>query len=486
MPSFESLTAAFAAHELFADKTWRLSPKAFPLSEAQLAEIRAIGDACHAFYHAQELLYMRSALNKKILRNGDQTAPWVARYLDRNKPDGLVAHGRHRAVKNQSPVVIRPDLLITENGFALTELDSVPGGVGLTARLNEIYALETPALIGGMRQPELFYQHVAALAGSAHSAGSADSAGSDAPASPLIAIAISDEAATYRPEFEYLAEKLRAAGHRIWCAHPSELMPLGEALFIPVNGVPQRVDIIYRFFELFDMGNVKGADVVFDAVEQGQVALTPPMKAFQEEKLNLALLHHPALDAFWRENLSPAQLATLRRVVPRTWLMEENPLPPTAVLHAPTVAGRPICAWTELANASQRERNLIIKASGFHESAWGARSVVLGSDVSREQWLAAIEDATDPENETLYVMQDYHKPSRVTHPLFDAAGNVADAEGRVRLCPYFFAGTSPSAPVELGAILATFCPSDKKIIHGMSDAALLPCTLEEHVLAPCL
>jgi hypothetical protein len=29
--------------------------------------------------------------------------------------------------------------------------------------------------------------------------------------------------------------------------------------------------------------------------------------------------------------------------------------------------------------------------------------------------------------------------------------------------------------VQLGGALATFCPPDKKIIHGMQDAALLPC-----------
>jgi hypothetical protein len=468
MPTLKTLNAAFASRQLFADKRWRLSPAAFPLSAAQLAEIRAIGNACHAFYHAQELLYTRSAHGKKILRNSELLAPWVAKYLDRNKPDGLVAHGHHRAVKNQSPVVLRPDLLLTENGFALTEMDAVPGGIGLTAFLNELYAPDTPDLVGGLRQPELFYQHVAAVAAVATK--------TEQDHLPLVAIVVSDEAATYRPEFEYLAEKLRLAGHRVHCVHPSELMPLGDALFVPVNGAPERVDVIYRFFELFDLGNVKGVDVIFDAVEAGQVALTPPMKAFQEEKLNLALLHHPALDAFWHENLSPAQLDTLRRVVPRTWLMEENPLPPTAVLHAPTVAGKPICSWAELANASQRERNLIIKASGFHESAWGARSVVLGSDVSRDEWLAAIEDATDPENETFHVLQDYHKPRRISHPLYDDAGNVALADARVRLCPYFFTNTNPAAPVELGAILATLCPADKKIIHGMSDAALLPCS----------
>jgi hypothetical protein len=138
------------------------------------------------------------------------------------------------------------------------------------------------------------------------------------------------------------------------------------------------------------------------------------------------------------------------------------------------VNNRPIRDWAELAEASQRERNLIIKASGFHETAWGARSVTLGSDVSREEWLEAIETAVSAENETFYVMQDYHKPLRLPHPVYQEDGSTTTAEGRVRLCPYFFA---QGDTVELSGILATFCPADKKIIHGMSDAALLPCHL---------
>jgi hypothetical protein len=51
---------------------------------------------------------------------------------------------------------------------------------------------------------------------------------------------------------------------------------------------------------------------------------------------------------------------------------------------------------------------------------------------------------------------------------------VVPADGRVRLCPYFFVDGDT---VELSGILSTFCPADKKIIHGMSDAALLPCHL---------
>jgi hypothetical protein len=44
--------------------------------------------------------------------------------------------------------------------------------------------------------------------------------------------------------------------------------------------------------------------------------------------------------------------------------------------------------------------------------------------------------------------------------------------GRLRLCPYYFV---VGAEARLGGALATFCPPDKKIIHGMQDAALLPC-----------
>ncbi|MDE3083895.1 MAG: hypothetical protein KGJ37_01580, partial [Verrucomicrobiota bacterium] len=44
--------------------------------------------------------------------------------------------------------------------------------------------------------------------------------------------------------------------------------------------------------------------------------------------------------------------------------------------------------------------------------------------------------------------------------------------GRLRLCPYYFV---IDGKAKLSGALATFCPPDKKIIHGMQDAALLPC-----------
>ena len=47
--------------------------------------------------------------------------------------------------------------------------------------------------------------------------------------------------------------------------------------------------------------------------------------------------------------------------------------------------------------------------------------------------------------------------------------------GRARLCPYYFA--QGENEVKLSGVLATICPADKKIIHGMRDAILAPCRL---------
>ena len=48
--------------------------------------------------------------------------------------------------------------------------------------------------------------------------------------------------------------------------------------------------------------------------------------------------------------------------------------------------------------------------------------------------------------------------------------------GRVRVCPYYFV---TGEEVVLGGALATICPSDKKIIHGMADAIMAPCSIKK-------
>jgi hypothetical protein len=345
----------------------------------------------------------------------------------------------------------------------MSELDSVPGGIGLTAFFNRLYA-ETGDILGG--DDAMVTGFHAALAARRPDV-----------RNPLIALVVSDEAATYRPEMEWLATKLQLRGHRVFCLDPDDIFPLGAALCFDVEGNPEKIDIVYRFFELFDLPNIPTAHFFFEAWEAGEVVIAPPMRPFQEEKLALALFRHHLLRDYWREALGGRHFQVLDRLIPASWIVDPAPLPPGAVLDGPTVGGRPLAQWADLAAASQKERDLILKISGYHETAWGARSVVLGSDCSREEWQAGIDIAIQDAPRNLHVLQAYHKPRRLSHRIYDApegAGRPAAVvrEGRLRLCPYYFV---IGEETRLAGALATFCPPDKKIIHGMQDAALLPC-----------
>lgn len=460
--TYEQIRATLAAQPLFEDKSWQLAPEAWPLTPADVTQLEAIGTACLEFHQALETLYLRSAAGKNLLRNKPLLAPWVADYLDRGKPPALIAHARDPKNRGVFPTVLRPDLLLTDEGFALTELDSVPGGIGLTAFLNRMYGAAGAVLGADDAMIRAFYAPLAALAPSQQN--------------PLIALVVSDEAATYRPEMQWLAHQLQLLGKRVFCLRPEDIFPLGSTLCFDADGNPEKIDVLYRFFELFDLENVRTAKFIFESWAAGDVAIAPPMRPFQEEKLALALFHHHRLQDYWAEALPGKALKLLRELIPPSWIMDPAPLSPGAVLDAPRVGGRALGDWRDLAGASQKERDLIIKISGYHETAWGARSVVLGSDSSREEWQEGVNRAIELAPTNLHVLQTYRKPRRVRHRVYDrtAPHEAREVDGRLRLCPYYFV---TGGQAKLSGALATFCPPDKKIIHGMQDAAMLPCRI---------
>jgi len=464
--SYEFIQTSLKSQPLFEAKTWQLSPSAWELSKEQVQDLQQIGSACLEFHQALEVLYTRSVAGKNLLRNKQLSAPWVAEYLDRGKPQFLIDHARDSRNRGAIPTVLRPDLLLTDEGFVMSELDSVPGGIGLTAFFNQLYSTPGVSILGeGDKMINKFYSSLASLRPET--------------TNPLIALIVSDEAATYRPEMQWLANQLQVQGKRVFCMRPEDIFPLGGALFYDSGGNPEKIDILYRFFELFDLANIKIAKFIFEAWKNAEVTIAPPMRPFQEEKLGFGLFHHHQLKEYWVEALSSQAFKKLSSIIPQTWIMDPTPLPPGAVLDGPKVAGRMLRDWSELALASQKERDLIIKISGFHETAWGARSVYLGSDSSSKEWLEAVTNAIALAPENLHVLQVYKKPKRVSHPIYktddSGAVSVVAADGRLRLCPYYFV---ENGKAELSGALATFCPPDKKIIHGMQDAALLPCLIK--------
>ena len=337
---------------LFAGMQWRTGTAPFALDAHLAKEIDSLGRVILQFYRAVNLLYRRSVEGKQ--------PEWIARWLDLGKPAELIALQRSLAFKNDVPRVIRPDILLTENGFSITELDSIPGGIGLTAWLNQTYSELGAPVIGG---PDGMTKGFESIFGNAKT----------------VHLVVSEEAATYRPEMEWLAGR-----NPKFKVRDSKFEDFSEG------------DAVYRFFELFDLPNISSAKKIFELAAEKKITLTPPPKPIFEEKMLFALLWNWNLRDFWRQELGESFFARLKRIVPYTWLVDPAPLPPHGAF-----PGLDLTDWQQLKTLSQRDRELILKVSGFSEKAWGARGVFMGSDLPQADWAAAsIADSPPPDRKS--------------------------------------------------------------------------------------
>src|SRR5437667_16367 len=240
---------------------------------------------------------------------------------------------------------------------------------------------------------------------------------------------------------------------------------------------PIPITALYRFFELFDLKNIPKSELIMYAAKKGRLALTPPMKPWLEEKMAFALVHHPALKPFWSHELGADTFELLHRWMPKTWILDPRPVPPHAIIPGLTVEGRSVSDWKALATLSQKGRRFVIKPSGFSELAWGSRGVSVGHDLPQTEWAAALEAALASFPRVPPILQEFRKGRHVAVSYHDPAkDDMVPMPGRVRLSPYYFI---VGDHVELGGILATVCPLDKKLIHGMREAVMVPCALAE-------
>ena len=416
---------------LFAEKDWLLSPDAFPIERKFLTELEQLGHRLFVFQRACNQLYQLSV-------KGKQPA-WVARYLDAGKPKELIEFSRRKEIRDNLPRVIRPDLIVTDNGYIIAEIDSVPGGIGLTAWLNQTYSAFDKQIVGGANGMLEGFQSVLPNGGD---------------------IVISQEALTYRPEMEWLAARLK------------DRQPDWEWRVVAAENYEARDSrAVYRFFELFDLPNIPKIDILLHANAKGRVAITPPIKPFLEEKMWFALFWLRPLHEFWRRELGEKYFLKLQEVIPYSWILDPTPLPQHAVI--PRLE---IHDWREAAKFSQKDRDLLLKVSGFSPLGWGSRGISLGSDLAHVEWEKRIDNALATFDSSPTIIQRFHKGRLLEHRYCEPdSGELKTMKGRVRLCPYYFVEHDQ---VKLHGALATIVPADKKFLHGMRDAILVPSRTE--------
>jgi hypothetical protein len=419
--ALEELKRKLPEGGLFGGGAWQWSPEPLVLSRAEAKEMIAMGHPLAKFQQACDMLYRRSAAGK--------IAPWLAELLDEGKPDWLASLQKEGGMADQFPRVIRPDLMLAKGHFAATELDSVPGGMGITAWLSRTYSEAGYDVLGGSDGMLEGFRSLLPDGGD---------------------ILVSEEAADYKAEMDWLAGQL-GDGWKTEAA--DEYTECGRA--------------IYRFFEQFDWEEIP---IFRELAERSAKGETPPFKPHFEDKLWLALFWSPALKKLWEQSLRGSHLRRLRELIPYGWVLDPEPLPPHAAL--PRINAH---SWDEVAEFSQKKRQLVLKISGFHETAWGSRGVFIGHDLSAAEWKERLGEALAQSAEQPWLMQEFHEGRRFEHPVYDDDGSVRMMDVRARLCPYFF--TDVKGETSFGGCLATLVPADKKKIHGMSDGILVPCVV---------
>jgi len=428
----EAIRNAFPKEGLFAEKDWLLSPDAFPIEKKFVAELEQLGHRLFVFQRACNQLYQLSIKGKQ--------PEWVARYLDAGKPKELIEFSRRKEIRDDLPRVIRPDLILTEDGYIIAEIDSVPGGIGLTAWLNQTYSAFDNEIIGGPEGMLDGFRSVLPRGGD---------------------IVISEEAATYRPEMEWIAARLKDRDREFdWRVVPAE------------NYEPQNGRAVYRFFELFDLPNIPTIENTLHANAEGRITITPPIKPYLEEKMWFALFWMQPLWEFWRRELGDKYFIKLQEVIPYSWLLDPTPLPQHAVI--PRLE---IHDWREAARFSQKDRDLLLKVSGFSPLGWGSHGIALGADLPHSEWERRIDNALATFESSPTILQRFHKGRLFEHRYWDTdSGELKTMKGRIRLCPYYFIEQDR---VKLRGALTTIVPADKKFLHGMRDAILTPSRIEE-------
>ncbi len=434
-----------------AGNIFRISPEPYFLSHNEIGFFQELGPHLLKFYSVLNRFYLDSAKGN--------FHPWIAEYLDAGKPRDLIEFGRMKRMRQVLPGIIRPDVIITEKGFTITELDAVPGGFGFTASLMSLY--KDPSWnITGEGIPALFYEMAESVSKAAF---------------PNVAIVVSDESKDYLSEMQYLGSLLSG----VYVVHPKDLSFKEEGLFLIKEGRYLKIDVLYRFFELFDLKNIPKSELYLYATKRGRVYTTPPYKPWLEEKLSFALFSHPTLKSDWEKALGSETFNILSHLIPETWVLDSRCLPPYGVIPGLKVKGSQIKDWEALYPLTQKEREMVIKPSGFSPESWGSRGVVIGHDVSSEIWQQTLTKSLQQFPDQPSILQNFYKGKKVEARYFDPGTNkIETIKSRVRLTPYYFVLGSSA---RLGGILATLCPMDKKKIHGMVDAIMVPCATKKFI-----
>lgn len=388
---------------------FRVSKNPLSLTKEQKLDLQNIGLDVTNYFRAVDEMYSNDVGG-------------VRGILDTGKPQIFLAN------QPSHYLFVRPDLIITPNGFSICEIETSPFGLALAEILNRTYqneGFETMVADGTLPAQ---IQKVTPTDGT---------------------LIYSKKTQAYSGQMIFLADEVFSGNGRNWKAE----IVNGSTINDQQN--------IYRGFYLGEYSTDPYVKSLLDGSLNNKNGLIPSPTPYMEEKAILSLIYDKRFEGYLRKKLGDTTFKHLRAVIPPTWIVGQEQ-------HFSPGMPNNISSSIDLANLSKSKRAFVLKSSGFAEnSSWkeGVHFLQRESSANNVQILhAAEEDKTN-----LHIIQEFRKGVNI--PLqyeTEDESTQLPMTARVRLTPYYSV-IEGEQEGKLIAIKATGC-ENTDFIHASSTS----------------
>lgn len=374
---------------------FRVAVEPFRVSKGQFQELEYLGISICEYVQAVIDLYNESETVRQILNKGES--------------------GKNVRKINPKYLFIRPDIVLTDYGFKICEIETSIFGLALAEILNKAYI---ECGYSTLVSQNMLKRYIT----------------SNIPKEGVIAY--SNHVKAFSGQLDFLAKEVFSNGKKVWHAQ------LIDETFEPMEN-------IYRAFYCSDSEN----DANVSKLLSEKVNFLPTLTPQFEEKAILALIWDKRFAAYFKEKMSSSMYEYLRKVIPPTWIIGEE---------KNSELEMPCKTISDIATMPKSKRRFVLKKSG--DSSWG-EGITFLHKVSHEKVRQKIQEAEY--SKSLYVLQQFYEGTKSKMKYFDCVGNIMEMEAKVRLTPYYsFCGANKG---KLVAIKATGC-ENTDYIHGATNS----------------
>ncbi len=350
---------------------FRVSPTPFKLTKEQKEQIENIGkaicdymDCCIELYRTDEHIHM---------------------ILDKGKPQEL------KNAKDVKYLFLRPDLILTDNGFSICEIETSPFGLGLAEVLNSTYGNQGYETIIQQHQLKNYIQSQIKHNGT---------------------IAYSEKVKAFKGQLEFMATNIFSGNGNVWNAQK-----------IGADTIEEKE--IYRAFYLNEQFFDKN---VATLLKQKHI-YTPTSTPQFEEKALLSFIWNKRYAELLRSRLGESTFCLLRTVIPKTWIVGEEKYLDDGILKEQENS-------LSLVNLSKNNRKFVLKQSGFSvASSWG-EGVKFLHKLSKDKTMGILKEAIN-DTEHLYIIQEFKQGKNIPMSFIDEEGIFQNMNARIRITPYY-------------------------------------------------